>query len=34
MSIGESMKKLIGIEDYDDDEITEDEVNAAKTKLQ
>lgn len=34
MSIGESMKKLIGIEDYDDDEITEDEVNAEKTKLQ
>jgi len=34
MSIGDSMKKLIGIEELeDDDEITEEEVNAAKEKI-
>lgn len=33
MSIGDSMKKLIGIEELDDDEITDAEVEAAKEKL-
>ena len=33
MSIGDSMKKLIGIEELDDEEITEAEVEAAKEKL-
>lgn len=34
MSFAESIKKMIGIEDIDDDEmITEEEVNAAKAKL-
>lgn len=34
MSIGDSMKKLIGIEELeDDDEITEEEVSAAKEKI-
>jgi len=34
MSIGDSMKKLIGIEELEDDEdITEEEVNAAKEKI-
>jgi cell division inhibitor SepF len=34
MSIGDSMKKLIGIEELeDDDEITEEEVSAAKDKI-
>ena len=32
MSIGDSMKKLIGIEELEDDEITEEEVQAAKEK--
>ncbi len=34
MSIGDSMKKLIGIEELEDDEITEEEVQAAKEKIQ
>ena len=34
MSIGDSMKRLIGIEDLDDEEITEEEVQAAKEKIQ
>lgn len=34
MSFGESIKKMIGIEELDDDEmITEEEVNAAKEKM-
>lgn len=33
MSIGDSMKKLIGIEELEDDDITEEEVSAAKEKI-
>ncbi len=32
MSIGDSMKKLIGIEEIEDDEITEEEIREAKEK--
>ena len=34
MSIGDSMKRLIGIEDLEEEEITEEEVQAAKEKIQ
>lgn len=33
MSIGDSMKKLIGIEELDEEEITDEEVEAAKEKI-
>ena len=35
MSLGDSMKKLIGIEEYDDDdEITDAEIDAEKEKME